>query len=70
MKYGSSHTSSSHNSTSQILETTFGELCEAVTQIALEAGKTEEEGYRLASLALQDMLRRNRRNFSVSFAGI
>ena len=70
MKYGSSHVSSRNGSTSQVLETTFGDLVEAVTQIALEAGKTEEEGYRLASLALQDMLRRNRREFSVSFAGI
>lgn len=70
MRYGSRHSSSDRNSSGEIFETTFGELCEAVTQIALEAGKTEEEGYRLASLALQHMLRRNRRPLSLSFAGI
>ena len=68
MKYGSLHSSSGNNSTNEVFETTFGELCEAITQIALEAGKTEEEGYRLASLALQDVLQRSGKH--LSFAGI
>ena len=46
---------------SEIIHTTIGELVEAVTQIALEAGKTEEEGYRLASLTVENILRKNRR---------
>ncbi|HMO02082.1 MAG TPA: hypothetical protein PKD37_00780 [Oligoflexia bacterium] len=40
------------------LEVTMGDLIEVVSQIALRAGKTEEEGYLLASLALSDMLSR------------
>jgi hypothetical protein len=44
----------------QTIETTVGELIEAVTQIALEAGRTEEEGYELASLTLENILRRSR----------
>ena len=66
MKYGSLHCSSGDNTAGERFETTFGELCEVVTQIALEAGKTEEEGYRLASLALQDFLRRSRTHLSFS----
>ena len=42
------------------IETTVGELIEAVTQIALETGRTEEEGYELASLTLENILRRSR----------
>ena len=45
----------------EIIHTTIGELVEAITQIALEAGKTKAEGYRLASLAIEDLLRRNRK---------
>lgn len=41
------------------ITTTIGELIEAVTEIALQAGKTEEEGYQLASLTLESILRRN-----------
>ena len=40
------------------IETTLGDLIEAVTQVALEAGKTEAEGYKLASLTLERMLER------------
>lgn len=43
------------------ISTTIGDLIEAITQIALEAGKTEEEGYRLASLTIESILRRNRK---------
>ena len=45
----------------EVIETTLGDLIEAVTQIALEAGKTHEEGYELASLTVESILRRNRR---------
>ena len=44
------------------INTTIGDLVEAVTEIALEAGKTKEEGYKLASLALESILRRNLRS--------
>jgi len=45
------------------IETTIGELVEAVTQIALESGKSEQEGYELASMTVEAILRRNRRFF-------
>ena len=47
-----------HIGTSERIDTTIGELIEAVTQIALEAGRNESEGYRLASLALGRILLR------------
>ncbi|NDC37795.1 MAG: hypothetical protein EBZ48_07050 [Proteobacteria bacterium] len=40
------------------IQTTLGELVEALTQVAVEAGNTEREGYELASLALADLLQR------------
>lgn len=43
------------------VETTIGDLIEAITEIALEAGKTEEEGYRLASFTIEKILRDKRR---------
>jgi hypothetical protein len=43
------------------IQTTLGELVEALTQVAIEAGNTEREGYELASLALADLLRRRKR---------
>lgn len=42
------------------INTTIGELIEALTQVAIEAGNTEKEGYRLASLALTDLLKHRR----------
>jgi len=48
------------------VETTIGELIEAITEIALEAGKTEAEGYQLASMTLESILRRNRREVAVN----
>lgn len=42
------------------IETTIGDLIEAVTQIALEAGKSEKEGYELASATIESILRRNK----------
>ena len=38
------------------IETTIGELIEAVTQMAMETGSNEQEGYHLASLALGTIL--------------
>lgn len=46
------------SSTSETIQTTIGDLVEAITQIALEAGKTEAEGYKLASLTIESLLRR------------
>lgn len=39
-----------------VIETTIGELVEAITDIALESGRSEEEGYELASLTLGKIL--------------
>jgi len=43
------------------INTTIGDLIEAITDIALQAGKTEEEGYRLASFTIEKLLRDKRR---------
>jgi hypothetical protein len=43
------------------IETTIGDLIEAITDIALQAGKTEQEGYRLASFTIEKLLRDKRR---------
>lgn len=43
------------------IHTTLGELVEAITDIALKAGKTEEEGYALASFTIEKLLREQRR---------
>lgn len=40
------------------IETTLGDLIATVTEIALEAGQTEQEGYELASEALYGLLRK------------
>ena len=42
------------------IETTIGDLIEAITDIALQAGKTEQEGYRLASFTIEKLLREKR----------
>ena len=47
----------------EIIETTVGDLIEAITDIALESGKSEEEGYELARMTLESILRRNTREF-------
>ena len=41
------------------IDTTIGDLVEAITQIALESGKSEEEGYELAAIAIESILRRS-----------
>jgi hypothetical protein len=43
------------------INTTLGELVEAITDIALQAGKTEAEGYALASFTIEKLLRDKRR---------
>lgn len=40
----------------KIVETTFGDLVELITQIAMKAGDSETEGYELASAAMGDLL--------------
>lgn len=42
------------------IETTLGDLIEAITDVALQAGRTEEEGYRLASFTIEKLLREKR----------
>ncbi len=49
----------------ETIETTIGDLIATITEIALEAGKSEEEGYELAALAIESILRRNRREESL-----
>ncbi len=43
------------------IDTTIGDLIEAITDIALQAGKTEQEGFRLASFTIEKLLRDKRR---------
>jgi len=50
---------SSKSQTEQPVETTIGELIEAIAEVALKAGRSEEEGYMLASLALERIMRRS-----------
>lgn len=42
----------------ETIETTIGELVELITDIALETGRSEEEGYELASMTIESILRR------------
>jgi hypothetical protein len=44
----------------ETIETTIGELVELITEIALETGKSEEEGFELASMTIESILRRAR----------
>lgn len=46
----------------EVVETTIGELIEAITEIALESGSTEAEGYQLASATIENILRKNRKH--------
>ena len=39
------------------VQTTIGDLIEAITDVAMQAGKTEEECYRLASFTIEKLLR-------------
>ena len=47
--------------TRETITTTMGDLIEAITQVALQATKTQEEAYRLTSITVQDLLIKNRR---------
>lgn len=42
------------------VETTIGDLIEAITDVAIKAGRTEDEGYRLASFTIEKLLRDKR----------
>jgi len=46
----------------ETIETTIGDLIEAITEIALEAGNSEAEGYQLASVTIESILRKNRKS--------
>ena len=43
----------------ETIETTMGDLIEALTQIALDATRTQNEAYTLTSLAITDLLRKS-----------
>jgi hypothetical protein len=40
------------------ITTTLGDLIATISEIALQAGRTEQEGYHLASLALKNILKK------------
>jgi hypothetical protein len=42
------------------IDTTLGDLIEAVTNIAMQAGQTEQEGYKLAAFTIEKLLREKR----------
>lgn len=42
------------------VHTTIGDLIEAIMQVATEAGKSQEEGYRLTAATLESILNRKR----------
>jgi len=46
------------------IETTIGELVEALTGIALESSSSEQEAYVLTSIAVNDLLDRSSRRAS------
>jgi hypothetical protein len=41
------------------IQTTIGDLIEAITEIALQNGKSETEGYELARKTLEEVLKSN-----------
>ena len=43
------------------VQTTVGELIEAISEIARQAGQTEAEGYRLAAITIEKLMRERRR---------
>lgn len=51
----------------ETIQTTVGDLVEALTSVALEANHTEEECYLLAALALEQILGRNARKGTVEW---
>lgn len=53
------------NQDSETIHTTVGDLVEAITAVALEAGKTEAEGYQLAAVTIESILRRNQKRMEL-----
>lgn len=51
---------SKSNSIEQKVNTTIGDLIEAIMQVAVEAGKSQEEGYRLTAATLESILNKRR----------
>ena len=49
---------------SERVDTTIGELIATITEVALETGKSEEEGYHLASIAVEAILRKKTEKFN------
>ena len=47
------------------VETTVGELVEAITQIALESGSSEQDGYQLAALTIDKILEQKKDRLSL-----
>lgn len=47
------------------IETTIGELVSTITEIAMESGKSEEEGYELASVTLERILNESNKSLSL-----
>ncbi len=43
----------------QTIETTLGDLIEAITNLAMESGRTEDEAYYLTSAILNDVIVRD-----------
>jgi hypothetical protein len=41
------------------IQTTIGDLIEAITEIALQNGQSEKEGYELAQKTLEEVLKSN-----------
>ena len=51
---------SKNSSKEEKVNTTIGDLIEAIMQVATEAGKSQEEGYRLTAATLESILNRRR----------
>ena len=51
---------SKSNSVEHKVSTTIGDLIEAIMQVAVEAGKSQEEGYRLTAATLESILNKRR----------
>lgn len=49
------------------IQTTIGELVEALTQVASESAKTEQESYELATQTLQHILGRSEEDLEIYF---
>ena len=47
------------------VETTIGELVEIITALAREVGRNEKEANELASLTLESILRKNKKELSM-----